>query len=317
MYSLFALSARFSSSPSFAGVPPLQRSSRFIAQAKQYYDELLALNSPNLTYLQGCILLAFCLYTSEPSAQAWILIGVCVRIAYDLGLSEMDEESSEKTTVCSWVRREEMRRAWWAVWELDTFGSSIYRRPFSIDRRRMSVKLPVSDEAWFAGTEMPSARLLTRPGHCWKSLQGCENSDERAWFLVANHLMSVALDLSQQREGVSPAEEQALDNDISCLKLSLPTAFRIEMEGLTFDSATFAKSNWIIGTHLMILSATFASTVMVITDKHGLLVSQNSNHLGNARMRAFELSKIVSRWSAEYVPFAHPFLACFCPAPLS
>lgn len=311
MYSLFALSSRFSSSPKFSDMDPLDRCTKFVSEAKQIYDQARALTTLNLTYLQGCILLAFSLYTSEPSAQGWILIGVCVRIAYDLGLPEMDDDNCEDILSLGWVRQEEMRRAWWAVWELDTFGSAIHRRPFSIDRRRMIVKLPVSDEAWFSGVEKKSSRLLTRLGSCWKSLQSSDNSDERAWFLVANYLMSLIYDLSQQKEGVLATEKLAMDDEISCLKLSLPSAFNIETEGLTFDGASFGKSNWIIGTHLMLLVASFAASLIGVSDNADLGLSpQNSYHPGAARMRAFELSKIISRWSVEYITVAHPFFSC-------
>jgi hypothetical protein len=311
MYSLFALSSRFSSSPILSHVDPLDRSTIFLSKAKEFYDQIRALTALDLTCLQGCILLAFCLYTSEASVQGWILIGVCVRIAYDLGLPEMDDDSCEDTLSLDSLRREEMRRAWWAVWELDTFGSAIHGRPFSIDRRRMSVNLPVSDEVWFSGVEKRSSRMMTRLGSCWESLHSTENGDERAWFLVANQIMSMIHDLSQQKEGVSATEKMFVDNEISCFKLVLPSIFNIESEGLTFDATTFGRSNWIIGTHLMLLVASVIASLIEVSDDPGLGLSPKKiSHPGTARMSAFDLSKVVSRWSVDYIALAHPFFAC-------
>ncbi|GME41737.1 hypothetical protein Z518_10176 [Neofusicoccum parvum] len=159
--SLFALAARFSSLGSLANVPAARRGDRYAALSKKLYSDCRTCGLGTLAYLQGCILLAFYSYCSGLSQQGWILVGVCVRVAYDLGLSDLDGPDSQMPSR-SWVQQEELRRAWWLVWELDTFGSSVKQRPYAVDRRRITVLLPVSDEAWFSETETPSSRLITR-----------------------------------------------------------------------------------------------------------------------------------------------------------
>jgi hypothetical protein len=310
LYSMFALSARFSSSDFFGGVAPIERGTRFLPEAKALYEQARAIVAPTLTYLQGCIALAFYYYTSEPCPQSWILTGVCVRIAYELDLADIDADETQNLTPEEWVEKEEMRRTWWLVWELDTFGSTVSNRPYTIDRRRMAVMLPVSDEAWSAETPQPSIKLNTCPGQSWRSLQGCERLDERAWFLFANYLMSLTLDMSQRIDTVSADEKLTLENEINCFKLSLPAPFRLETEVLTFDSESFARSNWIIGTNLMLMTASvFLSSIRVVETDRSNASESSANMDLPLRVRAMELSRIVSRWSPGYICLSHPFFA--------
>lgn len=313
--SLFALSARYSSSGAFAAVPQADLCDHFAAMARQFYAESRTLTQPTLACLQGYIMLAFYFYTSGLSTQGWILIGVCVRYAYELDLCDLDDEECSPASGLDWIRREEMRRAWWLVWELDTFGSILCKRPYAVDRRRMAVMLPVSDEAWFSGNSTSSSKLITRPGQSWRSLQGSDdnqkNNNERAWFLVANHLMSLVHEALSQKDGISAKEKLILENDISCFKLSLPPSFRLSTEPLIFDDASFAQSNWIIATNLMLASTSFMMYNLRLKDGEGDSPVQEPKDSSMASRRwAFDLSHIVSLWSADYIALAHPFLAC-------
>lgn len=105
LYSMFALSARFSSSDFFGDVAPIERGSRFLPEAKALYEQARAIVAPTLTYLQGCIALAFYYYTSEPCPQSWILTGVCVRIAYELDLADIDADETQNVTLEEWVKK--------------------------------------------------------------------------------------------------------------------------------------------------------------------------------------------------------------------
>ncbi|OQV00431.1 Fungal Zn2-Cys6 binuclear cluster domain-containing protein [Cladophialophora immunda] len=310
-YSMFAMSARFSNHPVFAGTPPNKRGHEFAQRARDCYAQARSIRSPSLTYLQGCILLAYYFYTSGPTHQGWILIGVCVRLAYDLGLSEIDDEDWSPLTPMDSVEREEFRRAWWAVWELDTFASTVSRHPYSIDRKRMAVALPVSDEAWFAEIEVSSAQLNMLPGQSWRSLQGCSNQDERAWFLVANHFMATVHDRLQQKQDVSADEKLTLENEICCFKLALPASLRLDAETLTFTPATFARCNWVIGTHLMLMAASFMVSGIATAENDDRSVSSvGASGPSPLRQRAIDLSRIISLWDSRYIAVAHPFFTC-------
>ena len=311
LYCMFALSARFSNHPAFKNIPPLKRGHWYAERARQIYTQAPPTQTPSLTYLQGCILLANYFYTSGPTPQGWILIGVCVRLAYALGLSEIDDEDWTPVHHLESTDKEELRRAWWLVWELDTFASCVSRKPYAIDRKRMAVMLPISDEAWFAGADVSSAELLNLPGHSWRSLSGSSNQDERAWFLVANHFMATIHDRMQQRQDISTEEKLTLQNEIVCFKLALPASLRLEIENLTFTPETFAKCNWVIGIHLMLMSTLFMVSGITSVDADDRSVSSTGNStLTFLRHRAIELSRIIGYWDAKYIALAHPFLTC-------
>ncbi|KAK5195324.1 hypothetical protein LTR99_010840 [Exophiala xenobiotica] len=310
-YGIFALSARFSSHPKFSNIPPNKRGQDFAERAKDVYTQGRTLKTPSLIYLQGCILLASYFYTSGPTHQGWLVIGVCVRMAYDLGLFEIDEDDWTPASPVDHVEKEELRRAWWLVWELDTFASTVSRKPYAIDRKRMSVTLPISDEAWFSEVDVPSAEMNLQPGQSWRSLHGSANQDERAWFLVANSFMATLHDRLQQKQDVSPDEKLTLENEVCCFKLALPPSLRLDIETLTFTPSSFARCNWVIGTHLMLMACSFMVAGISTGDSDDNSISGlSASGMLPLRQRAIDLSRIISLWDTRYIVVAHPFLAC-------
>ena len=261
LYGIMSLSARFSNSPFWANTTPTERGEAFTQKAKSIIMEVSAQEdrAPSLSYLHGCILLAFYHHTNSPSSFGWMLSGVCVRLAYDLGLNYVDEDlvgviESDRPQWSSsevWVEREEKRRAFWSVWELDAFGSTMSRRPYAIDRNTIQVLLPVSDENWFAMHPVESAFVGRTPATAWKSLQASSNQWERAWFLVANFLMALASDMAEQK-GVLPQAKEEMESVLSCFALSLPEHFRVTSNPPVFNERTFARSNWIMATNIMV-----------------------------------------------------------------
>jgi hypothetical protein len=125
----------------------------------------------------------------------------------------------------------------------------------------------------------------------WNSLKSCENQDERAWFLIGNFIMSLAVELPQS-EGVKANEKLEIETAISCFNLSLPQAFRLE--NFLYDCDNFAQSNWIICIHLMILQSR-------------ILCAEENLKL---RLFATELPRIIGKWTADYIALSHPFVAC-------
>lgn len=296
-----------------SSIYPIIDQRTFLSQlSRQIYAEARSMTTPTLQYLQGCVLLAFVLYTSGLSAQGWILVGVCVRVAYELALFEIDDPDNPKEASRDWVEVEEMRRLGWLVWELDTFGSSVCKKPFAVNRQQFMLNLPISDHLWFHEQPCSSSVLLTRPGNAWKSLQDCENNSERAWFLIANHLMAIACEYYVRNRGVSAEEKSVLENDISCLRLSLPPHFNIVTGALCSNSTNFVENNWILGTHLLLTAATYMTTALSVEDL-AVPSSPSPNALGSTSATtawAFSISRIVSQWTPEYIHTAHPFLAC-------
>lgn len=254
-----ALSARFSSSPFFSGMPVKDRGLQYAARALSIAQTSIQ-ESPTLSFLQGCILLAFFHMTSQPTSRSWLMAGQCCLLAYDLDLSTTDEDiiqaedpfkAHQSLSAEEWGQREESRRAWWAVWELDTFASVMSCRPFKIDRNRMFVLLPVSDSNWLSSEPIPSAPVGPTPLSTWKSLQSSPNQDERAWFLVCNTLTAWAHELSQRRV-VRVQERKDMESALVCFALVLPRQFHLNIRSLEFDEQNICRSNWIIATNLML-----------------------------------------------------------------
>jgi hypothetical protein len=179
LYGMMALSARFSSLSHFDDIPLKERGSQFARKAQALFHETVQgfeHHEPSLMWLQGCILLAYYNQSCRPAMGCDIMISYCTRFAYSLGLHRIDENSpQEPSSVEDWIKKEEQRRAWWSVWELDAFDSISTRRPFSVDIHRMHVCLPVSDEAWFSGKQTESAILSPDILQCWKALRNSPN----------------------------------------------------------------------------------------------------------------------------------------------
>jgi hypothetical protein len=234
-------------------------------------------------------------------------------MAYEMNLCNVDADGGQNLEVGEWVEREEIRRAWWLVWEFDTFAGRILRRPYTIDRKRMSVLLPASDDAWFGETPVDSAKLELRPAAVWKSFQGCGNQDYRAWFIAANFLMSLIYDfLRSKDEQTAAAEKQELINAVSNFKLALPSSFRLETAHLSFNPQSFAKGNWVVATHLMMLASTMliSGTRPARPYPPGLKLPITPSFAALSQYRATELVRIVNQWSPNYIHLSHPFTAC-------
>lgn len=262
LYGMMSLVARFSDSPIFNNVNPSNRGAEFAKQARSFYEEFRRDNedgTPSLAFLHGCVLLDFYLLTSGPCHFGWILTGICIRLAYDLGLDKIDEDivadgrtnTAQWSSVEEWGRREERRRAWWSVWELDAYASTLSGRPYAIDQSQIHVLLPAPDENWFSQKPVASTALGPDPMTSYKCLRGRANQDERAWFLVVNSLVLQAHALWRRR-GASKGACEELESVLSCFAMILPEKFDISSGLLSFDGESFQKCNWIVLTNVLL-----------------------------------------------------------------
>ncbi|OHE95131.1 hypothetical protein CORC01_09518 [Colletotrichum orchidophilum] len=296
-FGIFALAARHSKHEYFKDMASPNRGERFAEQAIKYYAELRSADfETNLEYLQGCILLAFYLYTSGPSHQAWILTGVCVRLAYDLDLCCMDEDEDVNETAAEWSAAEERRRAFWLVWELDTFASILSMRPRGLNSQRIVVRLPASDQAWFSNHPCESPAIPPDPAQAWKVLLDSPNNDERAWFLLANHLMALAYEAASGRHK-SQRDHSELTSSITYFSLAVSQRYGLETNPPAFVAGTFARDNWIIGMHLMLACTRACLSVLTVGPVAGI------ETFGD------DFSRILNRWHPEYIALSHPFFA--------
>ncbi|KAJ4263296.1 hypothetical protein NW762_006114 [Fusarium torreyae] len=303
IHGMLALAARHSSNACLAEIPAPDRADQFVKEATALYGKLRgAEEPPSIKYLQGCVLLAVNLAAAGPCHRTWILTGVCVRMAYDLDLCNMDDGGDTWEDAAEWVAMEERRRLFWIVWELDSFVSAITRRPSAINRQRVAVLLPSSDEAWFAQDPVKSSLLGTRPSEAWKSLVDSPNQDERAWFLIANYLMAVAYEMKTNQR-THQADRDELIDALTCFNIVITQRFSLENHVGLFDLNDFTKYNWIIGMHLMLTSArTCVSTF-------------EDNPQASVLAYSREFCRIIHHWHPETVILSHPFLACILLTP--
>ncbi|VUC26556.1 unnamed protein product [Clonostachys rosea] len=239
----------------------------FIDLAFGFIDE--ALNEcgdeqPPLCILQALIVATHCQLARGVHGRAWRSLGLCVRLAYELNLHLVDAENRVATEPEHPAQRrdnEEKRRAWWAIWEMDVFASTIRRTPTAVAWTQMEVLLPVDDSDWFQDRSAPSSFLEPDPGERWRSIQDAGNQSPKAWFLVINSLMKDAQLITsphgvrcqsqqgpprrrgsglQRNSNLSPVEEarhklEILANAVQCFTMALPQHLRYRSQYLGFE----------------------------------------------------------------------------------
>ncbi|OAP62024.1 hypothetical protein AYL99_04227 [Fonsecaea erecta] len=308
-----ALAARFSASSYFAHLPPKGRAEPFLNQATQLFQDAMKLDSaiqPNLSLLQGLLLLGWYHQVCGSSGRCGNLIGVSCRLAYDLGLNNIDHDildskaTAQWTSSEEWSRKEELRRAWWLAWELDMFSGTILKRPHTIDKSHINVLLPVSDEAWFSDTPVASVAIIPDPLHVWKTLKDSPNDNDRAWFLVASFLRAFAHDIFHRRH---TTVQTVLDfqSSLTCFSLILPQRFHLSANCLSYDETNFSGNNWIICTHLILHSS--RSSLRLLCHRkfpEHLDVSLETSALEDEKL----VCRVIREWDPNFIPRTCPLV---------
>ncbi|KAH8803522.1 fungal-specific transcription factor domain-containing protein [Xylogone sp. PMI_703] len=302
---VFALSSRFATFGFHTSEPARDRGRLFAANAKKIihesfsnFDEFTS-DMPQLKCLQGCILLTYYLLASSAGSQSWMMTGLCCRMAYEMELDKIDVVPTTENDVVEWSRKEELRRAWWGVWELDGIASSLAQRPFSINRYDMSVYLPVSDEYWFSNHFVESVVIGTDPLSTWKILQTSPNQDERAWYLAGKSFLKSAQEV--QKAAITSPERDEIRNALRLFQLALPKSFNLPP--LRFDNTNFAAINWVINTHLVL-----ETTGILLCMEPPQSVSQNNISVAQCTRHVRNITRITRLWKPEFIPFSLPFV---------
>lgn len=225
--------------------------------------------APQLCVLQALIIATHCQLTEGVRGKAWRSLGTCIRLAYELNLHLVDSgrgKTSENDDAQKWCQIEEKRRAWWAIWEMDVFASTIRRTPPAIDWSQIETLLPVEDQYWFLKKMRASCFMERDPVYRWKALQETGNQSPKAWFLVINSLMKEAQVISSPRSVPSqlpvdesqkpssaanrrgklakdPVDEatqklETLANSVYCFTLAVPAHLQYRNKYLGFDART-------------------------------------------------------------------------------
>jgi hypothetical protein len=255
---------------------PRDISNWFLNLALDSVDEALrdcGDDAPSLCLLQALILTTFQQLIRGVRGNAWRALGGCVRIAYELHLHLIDTDKVNHSTTYTeaetlqWCHDEERRRAWWAIWEMDTFASTIRRSPTAIDWSQNEVYLPVEDNLWFRGQVQQSCFLERKTVNRWRVLQNSGNQSSKAWFIVVNSIMKEAQLLSTPKGVPLPSSQPnkdsvltprakpdsrilkdvserlvILENSLRCFTMALPISLKYRDEYLTFTSCNVADA---------------------------------------------------------------------------
>ncbi|KAF7125413.1 hypothetical protein CNMCM5793_001591 [Aspergillus hiratsukae] len=214
---------------------------------------------PSLCVIQALIVATHCQLTRGVHGKAWRSLGLCVRLAYETNLHLLDSRMVVKMDdPVQWQADEEKRRAFWAIWEMDVFASTIRRTPTAIDWRQMEILLPVDNENWFQCRPAQSCFMEADANQRWKALRDSNNASPKAWFLVINSLMKAAQIISNPRgvpltgdpdnyqptyrnstpESVIEARQklETVANAVRCFSLALPSHLQYRDQPLFFGS---------------------------------------------------------------------------------
>lgn len=205
---------------------------------------------PPLCLLQASVLESFYHLTQSVRSKSWRILGKCIRLAYDMNLHSLDAIPEQNVTTDSqdidvrrWSLREEKRRSWWAIWEMDMFSSTIRNLPLAIDWKQNFTFLPVSDTCWFSDMYQPSCYLAEDPSLRWKLMSDTGSKSPKAWFILVNSLVHDAHVLVYNpwaAKGLtSESKSQKLtiiSNCLYCIATSLPTELAYHGQNLNFKT---------------------------------------------------------------------------------
>ena len=247
---MFSFAARFSSCPDYTGragdcPEPAYFADIASARLEKVLDDCED-TKPPLWALQTYVLNSFYQLTRSVRSRSWTYLGGCIRLAYDLRLHLVDADfdpdvDTSKIDIRRWSHQEERRRAWWAVWEMDVYASTIRRLPTAINWNETMTLLPVHDNCWFNDIYQRSCLFDSDCNVRWRCLEASGNNSPRAWFLVINALMRNVQSLVYPTKAPADSQRETLQADLSiiantiyCTNLSLPTELAYGGEMLDF-----------------------------------------------------------------------------------
>ncbi|KAK9378463.1 fungal-specific transcription factor domain-containing protein [Kockiozyma suomiensis] len=206
---MFSISTRFhddsADGDSDDSVDGQKNHEKFHRISMKFIDEMLVVCSeepPPFCLLQAMTLAVFYKLITGVRGTSWRLLGVSVRVAYELRLHLVDYEGlneppSDESSIRVWILNEEKRRCWWALWEIDAFASIILRLPTAIHGQFNDTYLPVLDTFWFTSHHQRSCLLENEPSQRWKTLVECKNESPTAWRILFISLICGAQVLSR------------------------------------------------------------------------------------------------------------------------
>ncbi|RFU28258.1 hypothetical protein B7463_g8086, partial [Scytalidium lignicola] len=146
--------------------------------ASEYYSRALAtafgpscenLTRPTLETVQALLMLGLYEWSQSRGLQAWVYIGIALRLALSMGLAfEDDADRTSPRKVQGHapdenyaIEKECRRRTFWSCFIMDRMLSSGKFRPTMIDVKTLRVRLPCSDDQFmFGGNRVKTSFLI-------------------------------------------------------------------------------------------------------------------------------------------------------------
>ncbi|RTE69510.1 hypothetical protein BHE90_016108 [Fusarium euwallaceae] len=206
-----------------------QRGGGFLCRAKDLFhrglDEMEKLEletgslpKPSIRFLQASALLSYAEVGTAASTRAYSSISTSVRLAYDCGLDQVDGgnavgaeqvgiDASRDNPKNEVEKKEELRRAWWAIADMENFICTVKCRPRMIDWAKCRTRLPSDDRDWFEGRETSTYFLPTG----LSELHACPTLPSyisvMARRILAVHLMAEFVPLVVSRDSLTETHD--------------------------------------------------------------------------------------------------------------
>jgi hypothetical protein len=117
----------------------------YLEEAKRLLDSSYA--SSRAATCQALLLMGYREIGIGAMAQAWLYLGMAIRMAQDLGIHKnADQWMHGGTSLFTPVELQERRRIWYTCVIMDKYVSSYMGRPLSISEREFDTELPSIDE---------------------------------------------------------------------------------------------------------------------------------------------------------------------------
>jgi Fungal specific transcription factor domain len=146
---MFSVAARYTSDRDGDRPPPESamwpEGDVYLEEAKRLLDSSYSSSRP--ATCQALLLMGYREIGIGAMAQAWLYVGMAIRMAQDLGIHKSaDQWMHGGTSLFSPVELQERRRIWYGCVIMDKYVSSYIGRPLSIYERDFDTEIPSIDE---------------------------------------------------------------------------------------------------------------------------------------------------------------------------
>jgi hypothetical protein len=149
LLAIFSVAARYTSTHD-GDRPPSENTmwpagDTYLGEAKRLLDSSYSSSRP--ATCQALLLMGYREIGIGAMAQAWLYVGMAIRMAQDLGIHKSaDRWTHSGSSLFTPVELQERRRIWYACVIMDKYLSSYIGRPLSIYERDFDTELPSIDE---------------------------------------------------------------------------------------------------------------------------------------------------------------------------